>query len=135
MDIEMRSKPGKPNEYEMHYSDEKFWDKLKNQALKAGHKVVSKALELYYAGTAKETPLWAKTLIFGALGYFILPIDAIPDMIPVAGFTDDLTMLLGAITSVGAHMTPEHRAKAEETLQKWFGKKKNEEGHSKEQTE
>ena len=61
----------KPEAFQEHYSEEKFWDKLKTSALAAGRKVVEKALTLYFTAGSKETPLWAKATILGALGYFI----------------------------------------------------------------
>lgn len=111
-------------QHQKHYSEEKFWDKLGNNAKSAGSKVIEQALTLYYTAISPNTPMWAKTLIFGALGYFILPIDAIPDMIPVAGFSDDLVTLAAAVTAVGKHMTPEQSEKAKITLAKWFPNKK-----------
>ncbi|WP_306589790.1 YkvA family protein [Geothrix sp. 21YS21S-4] len=74
------------------YSDERFWEKLKRYAKTAGKEVIEKALWLYYAAQEKETPLWAKAVCYGALGYFISPIDAIPDVTPVVGYADDLSV-------------------------------------------
>lgn len=108
-------------DYGQHYSEEDFWTKLTRYALAAGRKVVEKALTLYYTAGGKDTPLWAKTLIIGALGYFILPLDAIPDILPVVGYSDDLGVLIAALTAVNANIQPEFRQKAQETLQKWFG--------------
>ena len=79
------------------YSDSSFWDKVKKFALTAGKEVIEKALWLYYAAQRPETPKWAKTAIYGALAYFISPIDAIPDITPLVGFTDDLGALAAAI--------------------------------------
>lgn len=112
--------PQKPEEYQVYYTEHAFWDKLAKYALAAGHKLVTQALELYYTATSKDTPLWAKTLIFGALGYFILPIDAIPDILPVIGYTDDLATLAGAVAAVTAFIKPEYRQLAQTTLQQWF---------------
>jgi uncharacterized membrane protein YkvA (DUF1232 family) len=111
--------------YKEHYSEEKFWDKLKNHALSAGRKVVHKALTLYYAAASKDTPLWAKGLIIGALGYFIFPLDAIPDAIPVVGYSDDLAVLTAAAAAVAKFLTEKHGQTADETLQRWFGGKKD----------
>ena len=66
------------------FDDGSFWDKVKNFALKAGKEVIEKALWLYYAAQQPNTPVWAKTVIYGALAYFVLPVDAVPDAIPVA---------------------------------------------------
>lgn len=64
------------------YSDDGFWDKVKGYAKVAGENVLEPALKMYYAALDSDTPIWAKTAIFTALGYFISPIDAIPDLIP-----------------------------------------------------
>lgn len=109
-------------DYSPHYSDSGFWDKVKTSAKAAGKGVLEQALKMYYSAKDPDTPLWAKTTVFGALGYFISPIDAIPDMIPVVGFSDDLTILLAAAAAVAAHIKAEHSQKAQETLQAWFGK-------------
>jgi uncharacterized membrane protein YkvA (DUF1232 family) len=102
------------------YSDDGFWAKLKGFALAAGREVIEKALWLYYAAQRPETPLWAKTAIFGALAYFISPIDAIPDVIPVIGYTDDLGVLVAALGTVGAYITEDVKAQASAKLGQWF---------------
>lgn len=110
------------NEYSDQYSDDSFWDKVKNFAKAAGEQVLEPALKLYYAAKDKDTPTWAKGAIYGALGYFISPIDAIPDMTPFVGYADDLGVLALAVTVVAANIKPEHAEKAKETLKQWFGK-------------
>ncbi|MDE0227332.1 MAG: YkvA family protein [Spirochaetaceae bacterium] len=109
------------NEYEKHYSDDGFWKKLGRFALAAGRKVVEIALVLYYTAREPGIPLWAKATIYSALGYFILPTDLIPDVIPGAGYSDDLSALMLAIAVVGAHITPEARLQAKRKLKDWFG--------------
>lgn len=110
-------------ELEKHYSEKGFWQKLRVSASKAGKKAVGHALELYYAMNDPGTPGWAKSVILGALGYFILPADAVPDMLPGVGFTDDLGVLAAAIAAVEIHITPEVRQKAKEKLEHWFGER------------
>ena len=61
-----------------------------------------------------------QTIAFGALAYFIMPADAVPDLLPAAGFTDDLGALVAALVVVMAHITPEVRAKAKATMTRWF---------------
>ncbi len=78
------------SEPKQHYSEESFWAKLGKYALAAGKVVVEKALSLYYCAVDPATPAWAKSIIFRALAYFIVPLDAIADLIPAAGYTDDL---------------------------------------------
>ncbi len=106
--------------YEGNYSDDDFWDKAKKFAKKAGESVLEPALKMYYAAKDDDTPVWAKTTIFGALGYFILPIDAIPDVLPGVGFTDDLAVLAAAVAAVAAHIKDAHVDEARETLRRWF---------------
>ncbi len=108
------------NEFTSHYSDESFWDKVKGFAKAAGETVLEPALKLYYAASDPDTPMWAKTVVYGALGYFISPIDAIPDITPVVGFTDDLGVLVAATATIAAHIKDSHTAKAKETLKQWF---------------
>lgn len=109
------------NGYEDEFSEEGFWDKLKNVFKKAGIKVVYSALMLYYAYQRKETPVWAKTVIVGALGYFISPIDAIPDLTPVVGYADDLGVLALAISAVSVYIDSEVKQYAKDKLHDWFG--------------
>lgn len=103
------------------YSDESFWDKAVNFAKAAGTEVIEKALWLYYAAQEKDTPLWAKTVIYGALAYFISPIDAIPDITPVMGYADDLGVLVTAVVTVAAYITDDVKSKATAKLNDWFG--------------
>ena len=83
--------------YGRHFSEGGFWAKTAKVALRAGAGLVEKALVLYYVMRDEATPLWAKAAITGVLGYFILPIDLIPDFIPVLGCVDDLLLLPGMI--------------------------------------
>lgn len=102
------------------YSETGFWEKIKNFAKSAGEAVLEQALKLYYCSQDPETPTWAKTTIFAALGYFISPIDAIPDIVPVVGYSDDLGVLVAAAAAIAAHIKDEHTKKAKETLKQWF---------------
>ena len=77
------------------YSDKGFWSKVIAFARTAGREVVEKALWLYFAAQNPATPAWARSVIYGALGYFILPLDAIADFAPVVGYVDDLEAMIG----------------------------------------
>ena len=79
--------------YGRHFSEGGFWAKTAKVALRAGAGLVEKALVLYYVMRDGATPLWAKAAITGVLGYFILPIDLIPDFIPGLGHLDDVVIL------------------------------------------
>lgn len=104
-----------------HYSEEGLWDKVMKVAKVAGIKVIYYALLLFYTAQAPTTTMKQKGIIYGALGYFILPIDLIPDAIPVVGFSDDLAALYFCIKAVAASLTPEIKAQAEARLHDWFG--------------
>ena len=70
----------------------------------------------YYCALDPATPNRVRAILLGALAYFILPFDAVPDFIAGIGFTDDITVLLAAIATVGAHITPAHRDAAKRAL-------------------
>ncbi len=109
-------------DYEKEYSEDSFWRKISRNALKAGKEVVLNALTLYYCLQDEDTPTKAKLTIFGALGYFIVMLDAIPDFTPIVGYGDDLGAIMLAMGIVAVHIKPEHRALAEKQLKKLFGK-------------
>ncbi|MBB6444949.1 YkvA family protein [Bacillus benzoevorans] len=103
------------------FSDDKFWGKLKRFAKKAGSSVVYAVLLLYYTLQKPEVPKKAKVVIIGALGYFILPADLIPDAMPVAGFTDDLGALGIALFQVAMYIDEDIKSHARDKLHDWFG--------------
>lgn len=106
--------------YQKHYNEKDFAFKLGKAARKAGIKVIYLALVLYYVLKSPSVSRTDKGKIWGALGYFILPIDLIPDFLPVAGYTDDLAALMWAFYSVAKNVTPEIRAQARHKLHDWF---------------
>jgi len=109
------------DDYARYFSDSALWKKLKRVARKAGMKGVYYALLLYYVSTDPKVPRAEKFKIYGALGYFILPIDLIPDTIIGLGFTDDLAALAWALYAVQRYITPDTEARARERLREWFG--------------
>lgn len=106
---------------EKHYSDSKFWDKLKKYAKKAGASVVYAVLLLYYTLQKPEVPAKTKAVIIGALGYFILPLDLIPDFAVGIGYTDDLGALGVALFQVAMYIDDDIKEKAKTKLKEWFG--------------
>lgn len=103
-----------------HYSEPRFHQKLARAALAAGREVVEKSLWLYFAAQRPETPRWAKATVYGALAYFILPLDAIPDLAPVAGYTDDLGVLLLAVGTIARYIDEGVKDQAGRVLARWF---------------
>jgi len=113
--------------YQDYYSEPQFWDKMKSVAMKAGAKVVYAALVLYYALQSPTISMKDKGMILGALGYFILPVDLIPDFLPALGFTDDLAALVIVFNKVSKAITPDVRNQAKKKLLTWFGEPKKDE--------
>lgn len=93
---------------------QKFWPKLKQNVARLPF--AEDVVAAYLCATDRATPLKVKGTLMAALAYFILPIDVIPDVIIGIGFTDDLAVLMTAITLVSTHITQSHRAEAQRIL-------------------
>jgi uncharacterized membrane protein YkvA (DUF1232 family) len=91
-----------------------FWAKAKRLA--AGLPFAEDLVTAYYCAFDRATPLQVKAALGGALAYFILPYDLMPDMLPALGFVDDAAVLATAIRMVAAHIRPEHRDAARAAL-------------------
>lgn len=106
--------------YVRQFSEIQLWQKIRKYATSAGQKTVYTALLLYHAYRRKETPLWAKNIVLGTLGYFLTPIDAIPDLTPFIGYTDDIGVLSFGLVTIAAYVNDEVKAKSRVQLGKWF---------------
>jgi uncharacterized membrane protein YkvA (DUF1232 family) len=93
-----------------------FWPKLKRSL--ASVPFAEEVIAAYYCAFDPATPLKVKGILLGALAYFIMPFDVIPDVLLGLGFTDDMAVLYTAISLIRSHMTPAHRDKAKMTLEK-----------------
>jgi len=91
-----------------------FWSKVKRVA--AQIPFAEDLLTAYYCAFDRETPREVQAALIGALAYFVLPFDIIPDIIPVLGYTDDAAVLAAAIRMVAQHIRPEHRDAARRAL-------------------
>ncbi len=107
--------------YVGNYSPTKLFEKIGSVASKAGAKAVYAVLLLYYALTDNEVPLKDKALVVGALGYFILPLDIIPDFMGPLGYTDDVAVATAALKAIWGNITPKTKGKARRRLTEWFG--------------
>lgn len=87
-----------------------FWTKTKRFAGKIPF--TKDAIAMYYCAVDAKTPLWAKGIAFGALAYFISPVDAIPDVLIGLGFTDDAAVIAAGIRALSGQVTDEHREKS-----------------------
>lgn len=108
-------------DYTKHFSEEKFWDKILKFGKQAGVKLTYGALLLFYTFKKPTVPLHAKSTILGALGYFISPLDIVPDFIPVAGYADDLTIVIGALVIVATYIDADSKKLAKDKITDWFG--------------
>jgi uncharacterized membrane protein YkvA (DUF1232 family) len=96
-----------------------FWAKMKRVAARLPF--AEDLLAAYYCAFDRQTPRHVQAALVGALAYFILPFDAIPDFLPVLGFTDDAAVLATAIKLVASHITPDHRTAAQSALARLRG--------------
>jgi uncharacterized membrane protein YkvA (DUF1232 family) len=94
----------------------RFWIKLKKVAAKLPF--VEDLLAAYYCAFDRQTPRHVQAALLGAIAYFILPFDFIPDMLPVLGYTDDAAVLATAIRLVASHITDDHRQAARAALKR-----------------
>jgi uncharacterized membrane protein YkvA (DUF1232 family) len=97
----------------------RFWTKFKRVVARLPF--AEDLLAAYYCAFDRETPRHVQIALLGAIAYFILPFDFIPDMLPVLGFTDDAAVLATALRMVATHITPDHRAAARATLKRGLG--------------
>ena len=107
-------------DYMHQFSPARFWKKLVRVTKKLGIKAVYSCLLLFYAYRRKETPSWAKNIVIGTLGYFLSPIDLIPDVTPIVGYTDDIGVLSFGLITIAAYIDEDVRGKARNRLTKWF---------------
>lgn len=91
-----------------------FWIKIKRVVAKLPF--AEELLAAYYCAFDRQTPRHVQATLLGALAYFVLPFDFIPDVLPILGFTDDAAILATALRIVSSHITPEHRDAAKAAL-------------------
>ena len=88
---------------------------------KVGQQATYTVLLLFYAFNRKDTPKWAKHIIFGAFAYLLTPLDAIPDLTPLLGYTDDIGVLAYSLVIIAAYINDNVRIEARKKLKKMFG--------------
>jgi uncharacterized membrane protein YkvA (DUF1232 family) len=95
-----------------------FWRKLKRLAVKLPF--AEDLLAAYYCAFDKHTPRHVQAALLGAIAYFILPFDIVPDVLPVLGFTDDAAILATALRMVASHINDDHREAARRTIARGY---------------
>lgn len=109
------------NSHQKYFSVRKFTEKILKYAKKMGIKLTYYSLLLFYAYQSPHTLKKDKLTIAGALGYLILPIDLIPDLIPVVGFADDLSIIVYAIYRVISNIDHDIKVRATKQMKRFFG--------------
>ncbi len=109
------------DKFASRFSVPAFWAFLKRNARNLGLKVAYAALLMFYAYNRKETPKWARRIVLGTLGYLLTPLDALPDITPFVGYTDDLGILSFGLVTIAAYVNDEVKGLARERLRSWFG--------------
>ena len=105
--------------YEKEYSESELWEKIGEVAKMAGLRVIYYVLLLYYSLQSDTVSLKEKALIIGALGYFILPVDLVPDFIIGLGYGDDAAALV-AVVKMLENLNDDIKAQAKNKLKTWF---------------
>ena len=107
--------------YEQHYNDSSFLDKVTKYGKLIGITALYKAVQLWFVMQKPDVPAGTKAVIMGALGYLIAPLDFLPDLMPVLGYTDDLVAITFALIKVQGYIDEEVERKSKNLLTKIFG--------------
>jgi uncharacterized membrane protein YkvA (DUF1232 family) len=94
----------------------RFWAKLRR--VLARIPFAEDLVAAYYCALDRDTPGYVRAVLFGALAYFVLPTDVVPDFLAGLGFTDDASVIAAAIAAVGRHLEPRHREQARQSLER-----------------
>lgn len=108
-------------QYQDSYNEDGLLKKMGGNFKKIGLELMYKAAQLYYVLKKDEVPASVKVVIMGALGYLISPIDFIPDMIPVLGYTDDAAAIAYALWQAQQYVDEDVKKESRVMLAKWFG--------------
>ena len=107
--------------YEQHYNDSSFLDKITKYGKLIGINALYKAVQLWFVLQKPDVPASTKAVIMGALGYLIAPLDFLPDLMPVLGYTDDFVAINFALIKVQGYIDEEVERKSKNLLAKIFG--------------
>ena len=107
--------------YEQHYNDSSFLDKVTKYGKLIGINALYKAVQLWFVLQKPDVPASTKAVIMGALGYLIAPLDFLPDVMPVLGYTDDFVAITFALIKVQGYIDEEVERKSKNLLAKIFG--------------
>jgi len=103
------------------FSEIELFSKITHVVKSAGIIVIYPALVLFYLFKDKDVPKSSKTIIAAALVYFIFPVDSIPDVTPIIGYSDDLGVLYVSLMQLIKYITPDILQQVKEKIVQWFG--------------
>ncbi len=120
--MSLENKKASEYAYEAEVIDSTVIDEsvLRKVLVKAGRAIAQPALEALELMLDPSTPPQARVTMLAALTYLLMPLDLIPDLIPIAGFSDDLVALTAVISLWSNHITPEIRCRARRKLDRWL---------------
>ena len=110
------------DKYADNYSEEGLWSKITGNFKKVGANLLYKVLQLFYVAKNPNVPMKIRAAMIAPLGYFISPVDLIPDLTPVVGYSDDAAVIAMAIAFAHAYIDDNIRRQAKNTLCEFFGK-------------
>ena len=112
----MRDESPDSAKYSQYYSDQSFWEKVQSLSGTGGCELLRKVLTLYVLLKVPTTSVGLKVILIAALGYFIAPLDAIPDLIPFLGYSDDLSLVGLVLSNLSSAITPAIEQEVNELL-------------------
>ena len=98
----------------------KVWSRIVRQGGTMGQQAVYSAMLMFYAFRRRELPLYARSIVIGTFGYFLTVFDAVPDLMPLIGYTDDLGVLSFGLVTIAAYINDEVRMKARKAVKRVF---------------
>lgn len=108
--------------YGKNYSEDGLWNKITGNVKKVGANLIYDVLQLFYVAKNPNVPMKIRAAMIAPLGYFISPVDLIPDLMPVVGYSDDAAVIAMAIGIAHFYITDEIRQQAQDKMVAFFGK-------------
>jgi uncharacterized membrane protein YkvA (DUF1232 family) len=99
--------------------ERRFWRKVRRVLARVPF--AEDLLAAYFCAMDRNTPTYVRGILLGAIAYFVLPADMVPDVLAPLGFTDDASVIAAALAAVGSHLHPSHRDQARDRLEKLAG--------------
>ena len=121
MEYDEQYKKYNVDKYADNYSEQGLFSKITGNFKKAGLTLIYKALQLFYVAQNPNVPMKIRAAIIAPLGYFISPLDLIPDITPVVGYTDDAAVIAIAMMIAQAYITPDIKEQAKDKIRSLFG--------------